>query len=64
MQKTSGKPVGKDTYECYSVFKIYGTVGLMRHWLKNDMHIPIPEMAKILEPVPKPPERIEKAKET
>jgi AcrR family transcriptional regulator len=39
-----------ETYinEGYSVFVVHGAVGLMQYWLKNDMHIPIPTMVKML----------------
>jgi AcrR family transcriptional regulator len=38
----------KITHECYSVFVIYGGIGLVRHWLNNNMHIPIPELARMM----------------
>jgi AcrR family transcriptional regulator len=39
-----------ETYinEGYSVFVVHGAIGLMQYWLKNDMHIPIPTLAKML----------------
>jgi AcrR family transcriptional regulator len=39
-----------ETYinEGYSVFVVHGAIGLMQYWLKKDMHIPIPVLAKML----------------
>jgi hypothetical protein len=34
--------------EVYSVFVVHGVIGLKQYWLKNNMHILIPKMAKIL----------------
>jgi hypothetical protein len=36
------------THEAYSVFIAHGVIGLLQYWLKNNMHIPIPKMAKML----------------
>jgi AcrR family transcriptional regulator len=35
-------------HEGYSVFVVHGAIGLMQYWLKNNMHIPIPTLAKML----------------
>jgi len=35
-------------YEGCSVFTVYGAVGLIRYWLKKNMHIPISDLAKML----------------
>jgi len=34
--------------EGYSVFVVHGAVGLVRHWLKDNMSMPVPDMVKIL----------------
>ena len=36
------------TSECYSVFFINGALALIQHWLKNNMHIPVHVLAKML----------------
>jgi AcrR family transcriptional regulator len=38
----------KATAEYYSIFVINGAVGFIQHWLKNNMSIPVPELAKML----------------
>ncbi|MDR1785438.1 MAG: TetR/AcrR family transcriptional regulator [Spirochaetaceae bacterium] len=48
IKKNAENPVDEKTHECYSVFVVYGGIGLIRHWLKNNMHIPIPEMARMM----------------
>jgi hypothetical protein len=35
-------------HEGYSVFVVHGAVGLLQYWLKNNMHIPIPILAKMV----------------
>jgi AcrR family transcriptional regulator len=35
-------------HEGHSVFVVHGAIGLMQYWLKNNMHIPIPTLAKML----------------
>jgi AcrR family transcriptional regulator len=32
----------------YSVFVVHGAIGLLQHWLKNDMAIPVHQLAKML----------------
>jgi AcrR family transcriptional regulator len=48
MQHNSDNPEDAYIHEVYSVFVIHGVIGLMQYWLKNNMHIPIPKMAKML----------------
>jgi AcrR family transcriptional regulator len=48
IQKKSGIPADKDIHESYSVFLAYGSIGLLQYWFKENMHIPIPALAKIL----------------
>lgn len=48
VQKRSDNQADKNIHECYSAFVIYGAIGLMRYWLKNNMHIPISDIAKML----------------
>jgi hypothetical protein len=48
IQRNSDNPEDVHIHEVYSVFVIHGTIGLMQYWLKNNMHIPIPKMAKML----------------
>ena len=40
--------IDEKTSECYSVFFINGVIALIQYWLKNKMHIPIPEFAKMI----------------
>jgi AcrR family transcriptional regulator len=40
--------IDEKTSECYSVFFINGVIALIQHWLKNKMHIPIPDFAKMI----------------
>jgi hypothetical protein len=42
------KSIGEETKEYWSVYVIHGAIGLVQHWLKNNMSIPVPELAKIL----------------
>jgi len=32
----------------YSVFIVHGSIGLVQHWLKTNMSIPVPQLAKML----------------
>jgi len=32
----------------YSVFLIHGAIGLIQHWLKDNMAMPVPQLAKML----------------
>jgi AcrR family transcriptional regulator len=52
-QETMSKYFGessedKEITEYYSVFEVNGSIGFIQHWLKNDMKIPPPEVAKLL----------------
>ncbi|MDR2480882.1 MAG: TetR/AcrR family transcriptional regulator [Spirochaetaceae bacterium] len=42
------KTLTDKTREYYSVFEVNGTIGLIQHWLKNNMDVPIHELAVIL----------------
>jgi AcrR family transcriptional regulator len=48
LRSNSDNPSLGNIYEGYSVFIVHGAIGLVQYWLKNNMHIPIPEMAKML----------------
>ena len=37
-----------ETMIYHSVYLIHGSIGTVQHWLKNNMSIPIPQLAKIL----------------
>jgi len=37
-----------DTITCYYVFVLNGSIGLIQHWIKNNMHIPVPKLAKMM----------------
>jgi AcrR family transcriptional regulator len=32
----------------YSVFVVHGAIGLLQHWLKNNMTMPVPQLAKMM----------------
>jgi len=32
----------------YSVFIVHGAIGLIQHWLKDNMTMPVPQLAKML----------------
>ena len=36
------------TQPYYSVFLIHGAIGLIQHWLKDNMAMPVPQLAKML----------------
>ena len=38
----------EETMPYYSVFLVHGAIGLIQHWLKNNMEMPIPQLAKML----------------
>jgi predicted transcriptional regulator len=44
----SEKSIKKDMYEYWYAFVVNGAIGLIQHWLKNNMSIPIHELAKII----------------
>jgi AcrR family transcriptional regulator len=48
LHDTSENPGEAYIHEGYSVFVVHGAIGLMRYWLKNNIHIPIPVLAKML----------------
>ena len=37
-----------DARDCYSVFVVHGSIGLVQHWLKTNMSMPVPQLAKML----------------
>ncbi|MDR0642835.1 MAG: TetR/AcrR family transcriptional regulator [Treponema sp.] len=42
------KSIREETKEYWSVYVIHGAIGLVQYWLKNDMVVPVPELARIL----------------
>jgi len=44
----SEKMQDDETKACYFIFVVNGTIGLIQHWVKNDMHIPVPTLAKMM----------------
>ncbi|MDR3166574.1 MAG: TetR family transcriptional regulator C-terminal domain-containing protein, partial [Treponema sp.] len=42
------KSIREETREYWSVYVIHGAIGLVQHWLKDNMSVPVPELAKIL----------------
>jgi hypothetical protein len=42
------KTLSNEAKEYFSVFAVNGSVGLMQHWLKNNMNLPVRELAKLL----------------
>jgi AcrR family transcriptional regulator len=48
LQDSSENPGETYIHEGYSVFVVHGATGLLRYWLKNNMQIPIPSLAKML----------------
>jgi len=44
----SEKQQDDETKTYYSVFLIHGYIGLIQHWLKTDMSIPVPQLTKML----------------
>ena len=37
-----------ETVTCYYIFVLNGSIGLIQHWLKNDMNVPIPKLAGMI----------------
>ena len=37
-----------ETRKYYSVYNVHGSIGLIQHWLKNNMSIPIPQFARMM----------------
>jgi AcrR family transcriptional regulator len=44
----SEKHLGEETKSYYSVFVIHGAIGLIQHWLKNNMAMPVSQLVKIM----------------
>ena len=44
----SEKMQDDETKACYFVFVVNGTIGLIQHWVKNNMCIPVPKLAKMM----------------
>jgi len=44
----SEKQQDNGTMAHYSVFVVHGAIGMVQYWLKNNMPIPVPELAKLL----------------
>ncbi|MDR2444854.1 MAG: TetR/AcrR family transcriptional regulator [Spirochaetaceae bacterium] len=44
----SKKTIPEEMHEYWYAFIVNGAIGLIQHWLKNNMSIPISELAKIL----------------
>jgi AcrR family transcriptional regulator len=54
LRDASKNPVEAYIHEGYSVFVVHGAVGLVQYWLKNNMQIPVPVMAKMLTELTQP----------
>ena len=37
-----------ETKSYYSVFMVHGAIGLIQHWLKNNLAMPVPQLAKMI----------------
>ena len=48
MKYFSEKTIPEEMHEYWYAFIVNGAIGLIQHWLKNSMSIPIPALAKIL----------------
>jgi AcrR family transcriptional regulator len=48
LHDTAETPGETYIHEGYSVFVVHGAIGLLQYWLKNNMHIPIQVLAKML----------------
>jgi hypothetical protein len=48
LQENSETSEDAHIHEGYSVFIVHGAIGLVQYWLKNNMHIPIPKLTKML----------------
>ena len=44
----SEKQDDDDTKTYYSVFLVHGSIGLIQYWLKNNMVMPVPQLAKMM----------------
>jgi hypothetical protein len=38
----------EDTKTFYSLFLVHGAIGLIQHWLKSNLAMPVPQLAKLL----------------
>jgi len=38
----------QETMPYYTVFLVHGAIGLIQHWLKDNMTMPVPQLAKML----------------
>jgi AcrR family transcriptional regulator len=48
MKYFSSKSIPEETKDYWYVYLISGAIGLTQHWLKDDMSMPVPELAKML----------------
>jgi len=44
----SDKQQDDETGNCHSVYIVHGSIGLVQHWLKNNMDVQIPKLAKMM----------------
>ena len=44
----SEKQHNDETKPYYSVFLVHGAIGLIQHWLKENMAMPVPQLAKMM----------------
>ncbi|GBU29627.1 TetR family transcriptional regulator [Treponema sp. R8-4-B8] len=44
----SEKQQSEETMPYYTVFLVHGAIGLIQHWLKNNMAMPVSQLAKML----------------
>jgi AcrR family transcriptional regulator len=44
----SEKQQNDETMPYYTVFLVHGAIGLIQHWLKDNMSMPVPQLAKML----------------
>jgi len=42
------KQQNEETMPYYTVFLVHGAIGLIQHWLKDNMTMPVPQLAKML----------------
>ena len=47
-QLTSAAGTNDETKTHYSVFLVHGFIGLIQYWLKNNMVMPVPQLAKMM----------------
>ena len=48
LKSITDKLPDEQTKQCYFLFIVTGTIGILYNWIKNGMDIPIPELAKLL----------------